>query len=243
MRSFLKSSCLVPFVWFQIVPGMLIYFRINIIIFKAYPLRGLHLSSLWSQKRCLALEIYFLSVFFGNENKHIRVVAALRMSIWFQCREHQHHFLHVAAVGVEMQSLRLLLEASTSWGKKSSWVLMFSGHLVHFTHVEGCVSQSSPGFGLYNEIKCVMQYHFLNLLLTCLWVFLYENWTEVLHGVVSCSFLPLQAALLGNLYTYNHSWNVCLSNNLHLKKHMQNQRQRSQVFWKKVVEFWMLVDF
>lgn len=184
MRSFLKSSCLIPFVWFQIVPAMLIYLWVKIIIFKAYPLCGLHLSSPWSQKRCLALEIYFLSMFFGDENKHICVVAALRVSIQFQCRK--LHFLHVATVGVAMQSLRLL-EASTSWEKKSNWVLTFFCHLVHFIYVEGCVSQSL-GFGLCNEIKCVVQYHFLNLFLACLWVLLCENWTEVLHCAVSCSF-------------------------------------------------------
>lgn len=71
--------------------------------------------------------------------------------------------------------------------KKSSWVLTFFCHLVHFTHVEGCVSQSH-GVGLYNEIKCVIQYHFLNIFLTWLWVLLCENWTGVLHCVVSCCF-------------------------------------------------------
>ena len=71
----------------------------------------------WSQKRCLALEVYFLSTFFGDENKQVCVVAALRTSTWFQYRELQHHFLHMAAVGVEMQSLRLLSEAPTCWKK------------------------------------------------------------------------------------------------------------------------------
>lgn len=131
VRSFLKSICLVPFVWFQIVPGVLVYVRVKIIIFKACPLHGLHLSSPWSQKRCLALEVYFLSTFFGDANKHICVVAALGMSIWFQCRELQHHCLHVAAVGVEMPSLRLLLEASTSWKKKVIEYWLLSSRPLH----------------------------------------------------------------------------------------------------------------
>lgn len=59
VRSFLKSSCLIPFVRCHIVPAVLIYLRVKIIIFKACPLHALHLSSPWSQKRCLALEVYF----------------------------------------------------------------------------------------------------------------------------------------------------------------------------------------
>lgn len=115
MRSFLKSSCLIPFVWFQLVPATLIYWRVKIIIFKAYCLRGLHLSSPWSQKRSLAVEYFFLC-FLVMKTSTFCVVAALRMSIQFQPRE--LHFLHMAGVGVAMQSLRLLLEASTSWEKK-----------------------------------------------------------------------------------------------------------------------------
>lgn len=184
VRSFLKSSCLIPFVWFQIIPGVLIYLWVKIIIFKACPSHGLHLSSPWRQKICLALEVYFLSAFFGDEKKHICVVAALRISIWFQCRELQHHFLHVATVGVEMQCCwRLQLP-----GKKNQLsTQVFFCSLAHFTHVEGCVSQPH-GFCLYNELKYVIQYHFLNLSLTSLWVLLCENWTEMLHCVVNYYF-------------------------------------------------------
>lgn len=100
-----------------------------------------------AKKRCLVLEVCFLSTCLGDENKQVCVVAAPRASTWFQCRELQHHFLHVAAVGVEIQSLRLLSEALTC-GKKclSSWVVncylvwvTFFGHLICFTHCGGCV--------------------------------------------------------------------------------------------------------
>lgn len=60
----------------------------------------------------------FYPHFFGDENKQVCVVAAPRTSTWFQCRELQHHFLQVAAVGVEMQSLRLSSEAPTCWKKR-----------------------------------------------------------------------------------------------------------------------------
>lgn len=88
-------------------------------------------------------KFYFLSVFFGNENKQVCV--ASRASTWSQCRELQHHFLSVATVGVEMQSLRLLSEALTCWKtykQLSSELLLslsdffWSSYLLHLL---GCV--------------------------------------------------------------------------------------------------------